>query len=159
MHAGSALGRGARHVVAVTLQALLVAAIVATTALALSAVYKPAGFVSGLGDVDAGGRSGVTIALAGNARSSGDWPAAGDAVSFVVGTGPVKDRDLYKLWVANKCSQDGDVVYVEHEPVHDGKAGPFSLSFDGAASCRAYVWMFPNSEAPLKGASMAYDAN
>ena len=46
MRAGSAIGSGVRHAAEVGLQALLIAAIVATIAVALSAVYKPAGFMT-----------------------------------------------------------------------------------------------------------------
>jgi hypothetical protein len=157
MRAGPALVAVGRHVGGVGLQALLVAAIVATAALALSAVYRPAGFVAGLGDVDAG-RPSVSISFASSARSGDGWPTAGSVVYFEVGTGSVKARDVPKLWVANKCRQGGDVVYAQYEPVHDGLAGPFAWSFDGAASCVAYVWMFPNSESPLRGGSMEYAA-
>jgi hypothetical protein len=160
MRAGSAIASGARHGVSIGFQALLIAAIIAMVALAMSAVYRPAGFVAGVADADAAPTRGVTIAFANAARTSAGWPVAGDDVSFRVGTDGVKTRDLAKLWVANKCSQDGSLVYAQYLAVHNGQAGPFELSWGGGtASCTAYVWMFPSSESPLKGASMDYDAN
>ena len=159
MRAGSAIASSTRHVLGVAMEALLIAAIVATVALALSAVYKPAGFVAGVDDAHAASR-GVTIAFANAAARTAGWPAAGDAVSFRIGTDGVKARDVNSLWVANKCSQNGKIVYTQYLAVHDGQAGTFDLSWGGGgASCTAYVWMFPNSETPLKGASMDYDAN
>jgi hypothetical protein len=54
MRAGPAIASGGRHVVGVGLQALLVAAIVGAIALAMSGVYRPAGFLAGVEGVDAG---------------------------------------------------------------------------------------------------------
>jgi hypothetical protein len=54
MRAGSTAARGTRHILGVSLQALLLAAILGTIALAMSGVYKPAGFIAGLEGVDAG---------------------------------------------------------------------------------------------------------
>jgi hypothetical protein len=92
--------------------------------------------------------------------ASATWPAKGDTVSFAVSASVHKERDLYLLWVANKCFQDGTIVYAEHHPVTDGLSGPFTLGWrgDGAAECTAYVWMFPDTETPLRGASMTYSA-
>jgi hypothetical protein len=53
MKAGSTAARGARHIVGVSLQALLIFAIVATILLALAPVYKPANVLSGAGSVGA----------------------------------------------------------------------------------------------------------
>jgi len=99
----------------------------------------------------------ATIAFATAQALSESGPGAGDSVTFAV-TANVKERDLYSLWVANKCSQDGVVVYVQHQPVYSGLAGPFTLNWTGggAAECTAYVWMFPDSETALRGASMNY---
>jgi hypothetical protein len=158
MRAIPTIASGTRHVVGVGLQALLIAAILGLAALAMSAVYKPAGLIAGLDTVQAG-RSTVSISFASQPRTDASWPSAGSAVYFSVGTGSVRDRDIPKLWVANKCSQDGELIYAQYEAVHDGLAGPFGLAFDGSASCRAYVWMFPSSEAPLKSGSMEYVAH
>jgi hypothetical protein len=53
MKAGSTAARGARHIVGVSLQALLIFAIVATILLALAPVYKPANILSGAGNAGA----------------------------------------------------------------------------------------------------------
>ena len=157
MRAVSSITSGTRHIAGVGLQALLIAAILGLAALAASAVYKPAAFIAGVGPVDAG-RATVSIAFAGVTRADTSGPSAGSSVSFAIGTGSVKDRDVAKLWVANKCSQDGALVYAQYEAVRDGLAGPFVLAFEGSATCRAYVWMFPSSETPLRGGSMDYAA-
>jgi len=159
MRATSYITSGTRHVTGVVLQALLIAAIVASLAFAASLALGRA--PAGAGSVLAGVRGGVTIAFANAAaRTDSSWPAAGDSVSFRIGTDGVKARDVNKLWVANKCRQDGEVVYAQYLPVKDGLAGGFDLSWGGgAASCSAYVWMFPSSETPIRGASMSYDAS
>lgn len=100
----------------------------------------------------------ATIAFAtAQTMSAESGPSAGDPVTFAV-TASVKERDLYRLWAANKCSQDGVVVYVQHQPVYSGLVGPFTLNWTGggAAECTAYVWMFPDSETALSGGSMNY---
>lgn len=53
MRAGSVLAAGTRHIVGVGLQALLIAAIIGTAALAMSAVYRPAGVIAGVEDAAA----------------------------------------------------------------------------------------------------------
>ncbi len=106
-----------------------------------------------------GGHNTATITFANPqfAAFAESWPAAGDSVSFAV-TANVRDRDLYKLWVANKCSQDGVPVYAAYLPLHDGLTDPFTLDWPGggAADCVAYVWLFPDTETPLSGGSMSY---
>lgn len=95
-------------------------------------------------------------------------PRIGDQVSFLISAPSVKERDLYYLWVANKCSQDGTLVLAEYLPVEwtditqrVGNSGPFTLWSTaewtgGLVSCTTYVWKFPSSETPLKGASVTY---
>jgi hypothetical protein len=159
MRAVSTAASAARHSIGALAEAFLIAAIIAAIALSLSAVYKPAAFVAGVGNAQAA-RAGVSIAFANSAVATTSWPTVGDAVSFRVGTAGIKTGDIAKLWVANKCSQGGTVVYAQYLAVHDGLAGPFGLSWaGGGASCTAYVWMFPSSETPLKGASMSYTAD
>jgi len=87
-------------------------------------------------------------------------PARGGTVSFAVSASVHKESDLYLLWVANKCFQDGTTVYAEYHPVTNGLSGPFILGWSdgGAAECTAYVWTFPDTETPLRGASMTYSA-
>jgi hypothetical protein len=60
MQAGSAAARGVRHLVGVSLQALLIFAIIATILLALAPVYKPANVLSGAGDAGAATRQKYT---------------------------------------------------------------------------------------------------
>lgn len=110
------------------------------------------------GNGKGGGHNAATIAFATTQTLSAEsGPSAGDPVTFAVSAN-VKKRDFYSLWVANKCSQDGVVVYVQHQPVYSGLAGPFTLNWTGggAAECTAYVWMFPDSETALSGGSMNY---
>jgi hypothetical protein len=89
-------------------------------------------------------------------------PKAGGTVSFSVNASAVKQSDLYFLWVANLCYQNGNLVYARYLPIQNpgsnGLAGAFSLDWSGggAAECMAYVWMFPQSSTPLRGASMTY---
>jgi hypothetical protein len=77
----------------------------------------------------------------------------------------VKQSDLFYLWVANLCYQNGNLVSAKYLPVQNpgpnGLAGAFSLDWTGggAAQCMAYVWMFPQSSTPLKGASMNYSVS
>lgn len=103
----------------------------------------------------------ATISLAGQS-SLPAAPAAGGTVSFAVSATAVKQSDLYYLWVANLCYQDGNLVSAKYLPVQhpgpNGLAGSFSLDWPGggAAQCTAYVWMFPQSSTPLKGATMTY---
>lgn len=110
------------------------------------------------------GRVTATITFANASETftaaSETWPAAGDTVSFAVSASVHKESDLYKLWVANRCFQDGTAVYAEYHPVTSGLSGPFTLGWSdgGAAECTAYVWMFPDTETPLRGALMTYSA-
>jgi hypothetical protein len=100
-----------------------------------------------------GGRPGsATIAFA-TAGASID-PTAGSQVSFAV-TANVKPADVYSLWVANVCSQDGVTISTQYAPVQDWTAGPFTLPSAGA-QCNAFVWLFPDAWTPLKGGSMTF---
>ena len=63
MRAVPSIASGTRHVIGVGLEALLIAAIIASLALAFSAVYKPAGFVAGVADADAAGRTSARITI------------------------------------------------------------------------------------------------
>jgi hypothetical protein len=103
----------------------------------------------------------ATISLAGQSGLAAA-PHAGGTVSFAVSATAVKQSDLYYLWVANLCYQNGNLVSAKYLPVQNpgpnGLAGSFSLDWSGggAAQCTAYVWMFPQSSTPLKGALMTY---
>lgn len=159
MRASSTIARGTRHIVGVGLQALLLAAIIGTIALAMSAFYKPAGFIAGVDSVRAA-RVTASISLSSGAHlADGVWPTRGGQVSFAVETDVRKASDLYKLWVANKCYQGGALAYAEYQPVLDGASGPFTLSWpEGGAECTAYVFLHPYTQTPIRDASMSYSA-
>jgi hypothetical protein len=99
------------------------------------------------------GRARVTISV-----DSGDAASAAavseGSVAFNVQADLSKQSDVYKLWVANKCSKDGSMFTAEYQPVHDGKATGFTV--ESGMDCTAYVWMFPSSETPMRGASVSY---
>lgn len=98
------------------------------------------------------GRARVTISLDTDSASVATTSAS--SVGFNVEADLKKESDLYKLWVANKCTQDGGMFTAEYQPVHDGKASGFTVA--SGSDCTAYVWMFPNSETPIRGASISY---
>jgi hypothetical protein len=105
-----------------------------------------------------GKSSGVaTIAFAGAQTAATTAPVVGSQVSFAV-TANVKASDLYNLWVANVCSQDGVTVSAEYHPVLNGVSGPFTLNTSGT-SCNAYVWLFPDAWTPLSGGSMTFSVS
>lgn len=84
------------------------------------------------------------------------WPSVGNYVSFSV-TANVKTNDVSSLWVANWCYQNGVAIYAQFLPVQSWVAGPFALSWSGgAASCNAYVFLFPYTHTPLSGGSLTY---
>lgn len=112
-----------------------------------------------------GGRTVAKIWVAGSANARTTSYAAGQSMSFGVDPSGVKDRDLYTLWVANLCTQDGVNTYAEYQPVtyssyRVGQAGPFTLSSVGwtgsPAQCTAFVWKFPDNYTPLAGATVTY---
>ena len=99
------------------------------------------------------GRARVTISVDGGDGARVAAVSAGP-VAFNVEADLSKQSDLYKLWVANKCSKDGSLFTAEYQPVHDGKASGFTV--ESGMDCTAYVWMFPSSESPIRGASVSY---
>jgi len=107
----------------------------------------------------------ATISFANKTGFAAAAPAAGGGVSFAVNASAVKQSDLYYLWVANLCYQNGNLVSAKYlavqNPGPNGLAGEFKLDWagGGAAQCTAYVWMFPQSSTPLKGASMNYSVS
>jgi hypothetical protein len=129
-------------------------ALMLTLAAGLTLAVTPA--LAGKGG-GGGGMNTATISFAGSSASATTLHKAGDLVGFAVNAN-VKDSDLYKLWVANRCSQNGTLVYAQDAPVYNGYAGEFTLAVPngGAADCTAYVWLFPNSGSPLRGGSMTY---
>ena len=100
-----------------------------------------------------GGRLSTTISIAYQGPTG---------VTFAVTRSGGKANDAYKLWVANKCYANGEVVAAQYNAVTwygggefptTGKAEGFSAS---GTSCTAYVWEFPSSETPLPRASTTY---
>ena len=80
-----------------------------------------------------------------------------------------KEKNIFNLWVANQVFQMGVRVAAEYLPVQwvngeseEGIAGLFTLGPTtmwpgGAAQGTAYVWRFPASETPIRGAFLAYE--
>jgi hypothetical protein len=99
----------------------------------------------------------ATIAFAGSTGGATVGPTGGSQVSFTA-TANVKPADVYNLWVANVCSQDGVTVSAEYHPLQSGVAGPFTLSPSGT-QCNAFVWLFPDAWTPLSGGSMTYSVS
>ena len=106
------------------------------------------------GGGNTGAANTATIAFANTGFAAASGPSAGSQVSFSV-TANVKPADVFSLWVANICSQNGVTVSAEYHGVQNGVAGPFALA-SGGTQCTAYVWMFPDAWTPLKGGSMSY---
>ena len=173
MKAVSTAASTLRHTFGVASEALLILAIAGALVFAAATLNgtRPAGADSvfaargGNGNGGAGGSGGggptASIALVepGRLAATSSWPSVGSDVSFAVSAN-VKERDLYSLWVANECFQDGVKVYAEYQPARDGTSGPFTLSWaDGAASCTAYVWLFPDVGNVLSGGTTTYGVN
>jgi hypothetical protein len=114
MRAGATVTSGARHVVGVGLQALIISAILATVALAMSAVYKPAGFVAGVDDAAAARGGKPAIAANGSfiAIDGGSDLWLGGTVTFSTEAVGLKGREwpmvLIKCW-----DGDGHVHYAQ----------------------------------------------
>jgi hypothetical protein len=72
MRAVSATASGVRHVLGVSLQAILILAIIAALLLALSPVYKPADYLPGTGAAQAGHRYTGTLTATPDRLRAGD---------------------------------------------------------------------------------------
>ena len=125
MRAPSTIARGTRHIVGVGLQAVLLAAIVATVALAMSAFYKPAGFVAGVDQAQAGGRNSAVITVP-------------DGVFG--GTTTATANPGGDAWVYVACFQAGERVMGEYQLVNSENQATFRLGptpswSGGAATC------------------------
>jgi hypothetical protein len=132
--------------------------IAVASALTISILASGSALAARGGSGGGAGHNTATIGFATAQALSGEaGPSWGDAVAFAV-TANVKERDLYSLWVANVCSQDGVAVHVQAQGVRSGLAGPFTLNWTGggAAECTAWVWIFPDSGTALSGGSMNY---
>ncbi len=136
----STMASGTRHVAGVGLQALLIAAIVASLALALSAVLRPAASIAGLQTTSAASTS--WIVLRGSNSLAASRPSLGSTVAFDAGY----PRTVKNPRVAVKCYQAGTLVYAEAGTVDDsfvlGGGGSDWLRSGGVASCTADLFYF-----------------
>jgi hypothetical protein len=169
----------ARHTVVAIFEALLILAIIGALVFGAASLagLRPAGSDSVFaakggngggngGNAGANGGSGggqsatINLVQLTDAAVTANWPTVDSRVAFAV-TANVKPSDTYLLWVANRCYQDGVVVSAEFQPVQDSVSGPFTLSWGGggAASCTAYVWIYPDTGTALSGGSMDYSVS
>lgn len=131
MRIGSAIASGARHIVGVSLQALLMAAIITALVFAAAAVSLSA---------PAGGDS-VFAARGGNGGGGGVLTVP-DGVFAGTTTATANPGDD-GTWVMAECFQNGTVVYRQYVKVdpttHQATLtlGPTPSWSSGAASCRA----------------------
>ena len=105
-----------------------------------------------------GGKDKASISFASvDGRIDASTVSNGSTVSFAVESA-LESREL--LVVTNRCWRNGQVVYNEYRAVDGGLAGHFTiaLSGEGAATCEAYVWAYPDSVAVVKGGWMGYSA-
>lgn len=126
MGARSAAASVVRHVGGVAAEATLVAALVATVALALSPVYAPAKFVADTGAARAAGSVQISVP---NGVYAGTDVATIDPAS---GT----------IWVDARCYQGGSLVYEQWAAADSSlqatlTLGPTPAWTGGAASCTA----------------------
>jgi len=143
MRATSTVARGTRHIVGVGLQALLLAAIVATVALAMSAFYKPAGFVAGVDDVAAarGGKPALTAAGSSITIDAGSNLNLGGSVTFATASSGLTGNEYALVYL--KCVQGDTVVYGQLDLpattfVLGGGSSPW-WQVGGTATCVAYL--------------------
>jgi hypothetical protein len=124
----NAATRSLRHAGGVAAQAVLIAAIVAALALALSPLYGPARTITGAGGVDAGrgghGIISVPDGFFGGTVTATANPGGTDA------------------WARAFCYQDGQMVYgqyvvVNADNVATFRLGPTQVWTGGYASCTA----------------------
>ena len=125
MRVTSFITSGTRHVIGVALEALLIAAIIASLALALSAVSKPAGLVAGLDNADAAGRTAARLTIP-------DGVFGGTTTATA---NPGGDS-----WVYVACYRSGDRVLGAYERVNGDNQATFRLGptpswLSGAAQC------------------------
>lgn len=130
----------AGHTLGVLAQALLIGAIIALTALALSPVFRPAATIAGVQTTNASTTS--WIALRSSTSLAAAKPALGSTVAFDAGY----PKTVKTPRVAVKCFQDGSLVYAEARSVDEsfqlGGAGSDWLRSGGAATCAADLFYF-----------------
>jgi hypothetical protein len=130
--ADSNVAAGARHVIGVGLQALILSAIIATVALAMSAVYQPAGFVAGVDDAAAAKRASGRITVA-------EPVAHGETTTATVNPG---GSDVYVFVSCYAPDMSGAYVFAAYYPVGSddtASIGPLASSrwTSGRGSCVA----------------------
>lgn len=127
MRATTTIASGTRHILGVSLQALLIAAIIGTAALVTSAVYQPAAFIAGVDDAAAGGRTKATITVP-------------DGVFG--GTTTATANPGGDAWVHIRCFVAGSVGLEAWKKVDDANQATFTLGptpswSSGGAMCEA----------------------
>lgn len=151
MRAGSAIGAGVRNTLEIGLQALLIAAIIALVALTFSAVYKPAGFIAGVGDTDARRAS---IWVMDSARSDDGALHYGDSVTFGYESSSAQSIQL-------ACYQGGGLVFGAAAMVDGGSEafdlGPSMAWSGGDASCEAKLGHRAKSGKYVVEATVSFD--
>lgn len=116
MRAGSVVARSTRHLFGVGLQALLIAAIVGTTALAMSAVYRPAGLIAGVEDAAAarGGKHALRSAAT-LVASCGPCAAGADVRISGVGFDGSAGKATLQIaggWTSTPVAPDGSFSFI-----------------------------------------------
>jgi hypothetical protein len=142
MGARSTAASVVRHVGGVAVEALLVAALIATVALVFSPVYAPAKFLSG---------TETTLAAKGGHAGA---KATGATITVPDGTfgGTTTAITTPGLYVYASCSQGSTVVYTQYKFTDaSGDAvltlGPTPMWTGGSATCKAQAGSFSNSGA------------
>lgn len=140
MHPNSTSGTAAGHALGVMTQALLIAAIVALAALALSPVLRPAASIVGVDTAKAATTS--WIALKASTALAATQTSLGSTVEFDAGYPKTVRTPRYAV----KCYQDGVMVYAEARNIDEslllGGGGSAWLTAGGAASCTADLFYF-----------------
>ena len=127
------------------------------TLLGIVAVLALAVTGSGLAAKGGGGNTIASISFAATSNAAVAAPSTGSQVSFAV-TANVKPSQVYFLWVANVCSQNGVAVSAAYQPVLGGLSGPFTLPASGL-QCTASVVLFPDVWTALSGGTMTYSVS
>ncbi len=142
MRASSTVARGTRHIVGVGLQALLLTAIIGSIALAMSAFYKPAGFIAGVDKVDAarGGKNALAAAASISLDGGSDL-RFGSAVTFTTSVAGLTGNEYALVYL--KCVQGETVVYGQLDLpaatfVLGGGSSPW-WEVGGSATCVGYL--------------------
>jgi hypothetical protein len=157
MKALSGAASVARHSLGAVTEALLIAAIVAALALALSPLYGPARFITGTGSVDAakGGGHGGGNTTSGVTISVPDGTFGSSVVATVKGGAP---------WVHVTCFQGGGIALTDWERTDANGQTPIGLGptaswSSGAATCSAEAGHFNNRSKWVIDATTSFDVS